>query len=72
MHQQHGIPNMVDTQHSPENPAPPTTPWTALANLTRRDAATVRAVAVYFGLVQEVAAGGTRQVTATGDQPTEE
>src|SRR5262249_12954068 len=44
-----------------------TTPWTAFANLTRRDPATVRAVGRYFGLIQETVAGGTRQVTATGD-----
>ena len=44
-----------------------TTPWTAFANLTRRDPATVRAIAKYFGLIQEAVAGATRQVTATGD-----
>jgi hypothetical protein len=44
-----------------------TTPWTAFANLTRRDPATVRSIAKYFGLIQEAVAGGTRQVTATGD-----
>jgi hypothetical protein len=44
-----------------------TTPWTAFANLTRRDPATVRAIAKYFGLVQETVAGATRRVTAMGD-----
>ena len=44
-----------------------TTPWTAFANLTRRDPATVRAIAKYFGLVQETIAGATRRVTAMGD-----
>jgi hypothetical protein len=43
------------------------TPWTALANLTRRDPATVRAIAKYFGLIRETVAGTTRQVTAIGD-----
>jgi hypothetical protein len=42
-------------------------PWTSLANLTRRDAATVRAVAIYFSLIKEQIVGGNRQVTATGD-----
>jgi len=44
-----------------------TTPWTAFANLTRRDPATVRAVARYLGLIRETVAGATRQVTAIGD-----
>jgi peptidoglycan hydrolase-like protein with peptidoglycan-binding domain len=44
-----------------------TTPWTAFANLTRRDPATVRTVATYFGFIQQAVAGGTTQVTATGD-----
>src|SRR5262249_34694712 len=39
------------SQDTNNNPA---TPWTSLANLTRRDPATVRALAKYFGLVQEV------------------
>jgi hypothetical protein len=43
------------------------TPWAALANLTRRDPATVRAIARYFGLIRETVAGATRQVTAIGD-----
>jgi hypothetical protein len=43
------------------------TPWTRLANLTRRDVPTVRAVASYFGLVQEKVTGTVRQVTAVGD-----
>lgn len=43
------------------------TPWTSLANLTRRDAAIVRAIAEYFGLVQENIVSGVRQVTAGGD-----
>jgi hypothetical protein len=30
------------------------TPWTALANLTRRNAATVRAIAEYFDFMQEI------------------
>ena len=43
------------------------TPWTALANLTRRDAATVRTVGEYFGLIQGLIVGPNRQVTALGD-----
>lgn len=45
----------------------PATPWTTLANLTRRDAATVRAIAEYFALVHEKVVSGVRQVTAVGD-----
>jgi hypothetical protein len=44
-----------------------TTPWTAFANLTRRDAATVRAIGEYFGLIQDTVVGANRQVTAIGD-----
>jgi ABC toxin N-terminal region/Neuraminidase-like domain len=43
------------------------TPWTRLANLTRRDAATVRAIGEYFGLIQDQVVGTNRQVTAIGD-----
>jgi len=53
----------IPTQDTNNNPA---TPWTSLANLTRRDVPTVRAVAEYFGLINEVE-GATRQVTAVGD-----
>jgi hypothetical protein len=45
----------------------PATPWAAFANLTRRDAATVRALGEYFGLITDTTVGGTRQVTAVGD-----
>ena len=43
------------------------TPWTGLANLTRRDAASVRAIGEYFGLIQDQIVGANRQVTAIGD-----
>ncbi|MGC2745754.1 MAG: neuraminidase-like domain-containing protein [Candidatus Angelobacter sp.] len=43
------------------------TPWTSLANLTRRDAATVRAIAEYFGLIKNQIVGANRQVKAIGD-----
>jgi len=52
------------SQDTNNNPA---APWTSLANLTRRDAATVRAIAKYFGFVQEKVVSGVRQVTAVGD-----
>jgi peptidoglycan hydrolase-like protein with peptidoglycan-binding domain len=54
----------VGSQDTNSNPA---TPWTAFANLTRRDAATVRAVAEYFGLITDTVTGSTRRVMATGD-----
>jgi hypothetical protein len=44
-----------------------TTPWTAFANLTRRDAATVRAVGEYFGLISDTPVGANNQVEAVGD-----
>ncbi|HEY2499455.1 MAG TPA: neuraminidase-like domain-containing protein [Candidatus Angelobacter sp.] len=43
------------------------TPWTALANLTRRDSASVRAIGEYFGLIQDQIVGADRQVQAIGD-----
>ena len=42
-------------------------PWTALANLFRRDVASVRAIATYFGLITDVVAGTNENVTAIGD-----
>jgi Neuraminidase-like domain/Putative peptidoglycan binding domain/Salmonella virulence plasmid 28.1kDa A protein len=45
----------------------PDTPWASLASLTRRDPATVRAMADYFGLIEEAVVGPLRQVTAVGD-----
>ena len=42
-------------------------PWTALANLFRRDVASVRAIATYFGLITDVVAGVNENVTAVGD-----
>jgi hypothetical protein len=45
----------------------PATPWTRLANLTRRDASVVRAVAESFGLLQSQVVGAARRVTATDD-----
>lgn len=42
-------------------------PWTALANLFRRDVASVRAIATYFGLITDAAAGANENVTALGD-----
>lgn len=50
-----------DTNNNPD------TPWTRLANLTRRDVPTVRAVAKYFGLIKEQVVGPNRQVTALAD-----
>ena len=41
-------------------------PWTALANLFRRDVASVRAIATYFGLITDVASAN-ENVTAVGD-----
>jgi hypothetical protein len=45
----------------------PTTPWTRLGSLTRRDPQVIRDVALTLGLLQETPAGANRQVTATGD-----
>jgi hypothetical protein len=42
-------------------------PWTALANLFRRDVASVRAIATYFGLITDTVAGATETVTADGE-----
>ena len=42
-------------------------PWTALANLFRRDVASVRALATYFNLITDTTAGATESVTAVGD-----
>lgn len=46
-------------------------PWTALATLTRRNVADVRAIATYFGLIQDQVTGSgssaVEQVTAVGD-----
>jgi hypothetical protein len=52
---------------SPTSNSDPTAPWTAFANLTRRDPADVRAIGEYFGLIQEKLVGTTRQVMALGD-----
>jgi hypothetical protein len=52
------------SQDSNNNPA---TPWARFASLTRRDASVVRAVAEYFGLIQDQVVGANRQVTAVGD-----
>jgi len=43
------------------------TPWARLANLTRRDAASLRDIAEYFGLIKDQVAGPNRQVSAIGD-----
>jgi hypothetical protein len=45
----------------------PAAPWTALANLFRRDVASVRAIADYFGLTQDQIVGPNQNVTAVGD-----
>lgn len=45
----------------------PDTPWTRLANLTRRDPQTVRDTAIALGLVQQTAAGANYQITALPD-----
>jgi hypothetical protein len=42
-------------------------PWTALANLFRRDVASVRAIAEFFGLIQDQVVGASENVTAMGD-----
>ncbi len=46
-------------------------PWTALANLTRRNVADVRAIATFFGLIQDQVIGtgssAVENVTAIGD-----
>jgi hypothetical protein len=47
--------------------ANPLAPWTALATLTRRNVADVRAIATYFGLIQDTIAGAVENVTAVGD-----
>jgi hypothetical protein len=57
----------VEAASSQDTNSNPATPWTALANLTRRDAASVRAVGEYFGLIQDQVVGTNRQVTAIGD-----
>ena len=48
----------------------PSAPWTSLANLTRRDVPTVRALALYFGLITVTpspTSTTTQLVTAVGD-----
>jgi len=45
----------------------PLTPWAELATLTRRNVADVRTIGEYFGLIQDVVAGTTENVTAIGD-----
>jgi hypothetical protein len=45
----------------------PAAPWTALANLTRRDPQVVRELGKYFGFVKETTSGTSLQVTALGD-----
>jgi hypothetical protein len=45
----------------------PLTPWAALATLTRRNVADVRTIGEYFGLIQDLVAGATENVTALGD-----
>lgn len=49
----------------------PLAPWTALANLTRRNVADVRAIATFFGLIQDQVTGSgssaVENVTAIGD-----
>lgn len=49
----------------------PLTPWDALANLTRRNTADVRAIATYFGLITDLVTGSgataIETVTAVGD-----
>ena len=52
---------------SPDANNDPTSPWTSLANLTRRDAATVRAVGEYFKLITNQVVAGKNQVKAVGD-----
>ena len=42
-------------------------PWAALASLTRRNVADVRAIGEFFGLIQDVPAGPNTNVTALGD-----
>jgi len=49
----------------------PLAPWTALANLTRRNVADVRTIATFFGLIQDQVTGSgvsaVENVTAIGD-----
>ncbi len=52
---------------SPDANNDPTSPWTSLANLTRRDAATVRAVGEYFKLITDQVVAGKNQVKAVDD-----
>jgi hypothetical protein len=56
-----------ETPGSEASNANPSTPWAALALLTRRNAADVRTIGEYFGLIQDVAGGGGENVTAVGD-----
>ena len=51
------------SQASNTNPA---TPWAALANLFRRDVSDVRAIATYFGFIQDQVIGANENVTAIG------
>jgi len=46
----------------------PQAPWTALANLTRRNVADVRAIATFFGLIQDQV---TTETTVSGPTPVE-
>src|SRR5262249_15203628 len=52
------------THDSNDNPA---TPWTLLANLSRRDPQAIRDVALHFGTLEEVLNGPMRQVRALGN-----
>jgi hypothetical protein len=45
----------------------PLTPWASLAMLFRRDVADVRAIAEFFGLIQDQIVGAVQNVTASGD-----
>src|SRR5262249_61072090 len=56
----------IESPTSPDTNKNPSAPWTRFANLTRRDAATVRAVGEYFSLITDQVVAGQRQVTAVG------
>jgi hypothetical protein len=47
--------------------ANPDTPWTRLANLTRRDPQTVRDLGIALGLITQATAGGNYQIVALPD-----
>ena len=57
----------TEAPSSQSSNANPLAPWTALASLTRRNAADVRAISEYFGLIDDVVAGPDENVTAVGD-----